>query len=80
MMADSLGRDKTQHVPAPMTARMLLASVLGEEHDLHSVAKWAVGDNGALQLTCTCGGFGTTPFSPESLRALRNMKFVEGIK
>lgn len=75
MMA-ARGKDKEQHVPAPMTARMLLVVVLGEDHALHSVAKWAVGSNGALQIVCTCGGLGTTPFSQESLLALRNMRMV----
>jgi hypothetical protein len=74
MMA-AWGKEKV-HVSAPMTARMLLVIVLGDEHKLHSVMKWAVGSNGALQIVCTCGGLGTTPYSPENLRALRNMRYA----
>ena len=67
------GKDKTR-TPAPMTARELLVEVLGKEHTLHSVVKWDVAPSGALRMKCSCGGLGTTLFSPESLRALRNMR------
>lgn len=68
-------RDK-ERVPAPMTARMLLVIVMGDEHALHSVAKWAIGDNGAIQIVCSCGGLGTTTYEPEKLLVLRNMRFM----
>lgn len=59
-----------------MTARMLLVTVLGEPHALHTVVKWAKGNNGALQLVCSCGGLGTTLDTKASRLALRNMRRV----
>lgn len=63
---------KLTRTPAKMTARELLVSVAGPEHDLHSV----VGKNKTgmkLSFKCSCGAQCDILAAEEAVRALQNV-------